>query len=158
VWTTFSGAGGVVVDDGRVLMVRQRRHYGVHWEFPSGYNEAGESYEQAAAREVHEETGIEVEIGALVCTMVWEREHDQRRNLLAYFLATPLDPAPEPRAQTEEDIEAASFVDPNGIEAEIHPMHRAILDRWWDSRSTGFHLHVDVLVCADGTQDYVFSS
>jgi ADP-ribose pyrophosphatase YjhB (NUDIX family) len=158
-WTTLTGAGGIVVRDGRLLMVRQRRQYGVHWEFPSGYYEAGESFEQSTAREVLEETAIAVEVGALVCTMVWEREHDRRRNLLAYFLAAPLDPAAEPRPQSEEDIEDAAFLVPGELGAgEIHPLHQAILDRWWQSRTTGFHLHADVSVHADGTQSYAFRS
>jgi 8-oxo-dGTP pyrophosphatase MutT (NUDIX family) len=138
-------------------MVRQQRHYGVHWEFPSGYHEPGESLEGAAAREVLEETGIAAEIGELVCTMVWERERDRRRNLLAYFLAAPVDPSSDPRPQVEEDIDAAAYVDPRALGGEIHPMHAAILDRWWDGRASGFHLHVDVLVPAEGTQEYVIS-
>ena len=143
--------------DGKLLMIRQRRPYGVHWEFPSGYYEPGESYEQATARELLEETGIAVEVGELVCTMVWKREHDRRRNVLAYFLATPLDPAAQPRAQYEEDIEDARFVDPGALTiAEIHPLHRAILERWWEARATDFHIHADVLVLPDGTQSYIF--
>jgi 8-oxo-dGTP pyrophosphatase MutT (NUDIX family) len=155
----MAGSGGIVVDDGCVLLVRQRRHYGLHWEFPSGYYEAAESFEQAAAREILEETAVLARVGALVCTMVWEREHDRRRNLLAYFLATPVDPAVQPRGQTEEDIEEAAFVDPQILgTGEIHPMHQAILDRWWQSRETGFHLHVDVSVHPDGTQSYAIRS
>jgi ADP-ribose pyrophosphatase YjhB (NUDIX family) len=156
-WTTLTGAGGLVVHDGRILMVRQRRQYGVFWEFPSGYYEPGESFERTTAREVLEETAIAVEVGELVCTMLWEREHDRRRNLLAYFLATPAGPPVEPRPQTEEDIEAAAFVDPVALgAAEIHPLHQAILDRWWGTGTTGFHVHADVSVHPDGTQSYVF--
>jgi ADP-ribose pyrophosphatase YjhB (NUDIX family) len=156
-WTTLTGAGGIVVHDGRLLMIRQRRPYGVYWEFPSGYYEPGESFEQATAREVLEETAIAVEVGELVCTMVWKREHDRRQNVLAYFLATPLDPAQEPRAQLEEDIEDARFVDPSELSvAEIHPLDQAILERWWEARAMGFHVHADVLVQPDGTQSYVF--
>jgi 8-oxo-dGTP diphosphatase len=154
-WTTLAGAGGLVVRDGRLLMIRQRRSYGVYWELPSGNHEPGESYEETTAREVLEETGIAVEVGELVCTMVWEREHDRRRNLLAFFLATPLDPAAEPRPQSEEDIEDAMFVDPNEL-AGIHPLNQALLERWWETRTTGFHVHADVLVHPDGTQSYVF--
>lgn len=156
-WTTLTGAGGLVMRDGRILMVRQRRQYGVFWEFPSGYYEPGESFEETTAREVLEETAIPVEVGELVCTMVWQREHDRRRNLLAYFLARPSSPAAEPRPQTEEDIDAAAFVDPGELgTAEIHPLHQAILERWWGTGATGFHLHADVLVLPDGTQSYVF--
>jgi ADP-ribose pyrophosphatase YjhB (NUDIX family) len=155
-WTTLSGSGGLVLNDGRLLMVRQRRPYGVYWEFPSGYYEANESFEEAAAREVLEETSVAVEIAELVCTMVWEREHDRRRNLLAYYLATPLDPAAVPRAQVEEDIDDAAYVDPSAL-PEVHPLHQAILDRWWATRDTGFHIHADVSVHPDGTQSFAFS-
>jgi 8-oxo-dGTP pyrophosphatase MutT (NUDIX family) len=154
-WTTLTGAGGIVVSDNKLLLIRQRRLYGTYWEFPSGYYEPGESFEQTTAREVLEETAIAVEVGELVCTMVWERTHDMRRNVLAYFLATPVDPAAAPRAQAEEDIEDAQFVDPSVI-SEIHPLHQAILDRWWRSRETGFHVYADVTVLADGTQSYAF--
>jgi len=156
-WTTLTGAGGIVMQDGKLLMIRQRRSYGVHWELPSGYYEPGESYEQATAREVLEETGIEVDIGELVCTMVWEREHDRRRNLLAHFLATPVDQTQVPRAQSEEGIEEATFIDPSELHiAEIHPLNEAILERWWKPRRKGFHVHADVSVHPDGTQSYVF--
>jgi ADP-ribose pyrophosphatase YjhB (NUDIX family) len=157
-WTTLAGAGGIVAHGDKLLLIRQRRPYGVYWEFPSGYYEPGESFEEATVREVLEETGIAVTVGDLVCTMVWEREHDRRRNVLAYFVASPVDPAAEPRAQAEEGIEKAAFVDPGELDvAEIHPLHQAILDRWWETRSAGFHVHADVTVQPDGTQSYVFS-
>jgi 8-oxo-dGTP pyrophosphatase MutT (NUDIX family) len=156
-WTTFTGAGGLVVNDGRLLFVRQRRPYGTFWEFPSGYYEPGESFEQTTAREVLEETSIAVDVGDLVCTMVWERGHDRRRNVLAFFVATPLDPAAEPRPQTEEDIDAALFAEPGAFErGDIHPLDQIILERWWKSRAGGFHVHADVFVNADGTQSYSF--
>ena len=156
-WTTYAGAGAVVERDGGVLMVRQRRHYGTHWELPSGYVEGGESFEQAAAREVLEEAAIAVEVGDLLCTMVWEREHDGRRNLLAFFLATAVDVTAEPRPQLEEDIDAAAFLDPRAVDpAELHPLNQVIFDRWWDRRETGFHLHADVRVDPRGKQSYVF--
>jgi ADP-ribose pyrophosphatase YjhB (NUDIX family) len=155
-WTTLTGASAIVVHDGRLLMIRQRRPYGVHWEFPSGYHEAGESLEQTAAREALEETGVAVEVEELVCTMAWEREHDRRRNVLAFFLAAPVDPTVQPRGQVEEDIDDAIYVDPAELKAEIHPLDHVILERWWDSREIGFHVHADVSVQPDGTQTYAF--
>lgn len=153
-WQTFTAAGAVVVDEGTVLMVRQRRAYGVHWELPSGYYEAGESLEQTARREVLEETGVNVDVGELVCTMVWERPHDHRRNVLAFFEAEPVDAKVELRPQVEEDIDAAEWIDPIARAAEVHPLNRAILDRWWDVRRSGFHVHADVTVASDGGQSY----
>jgi 8-oxo-dGTP pyrophosphatase MutT (NUDIX family) len=158
-WTTLTGSGAIVALDGRVLLVRQRRPYGVHWEFPSGYYEPGESFEETAAREALEETGLAVDVVDLVCTMVWERTHDRRRNLLAYFVASARDPAAEPRPQVEEDIDDAAFLDPTALGAgELHPLHAAIVERWWKTRESGFHLHADVTVNADGTQSYRFRS
>ena len=155
-WTTLTGASAIVVHDGRLLMIRQRRPYGVHWEFPSGYYEAGESLEQTAAREALEETAIAVEVEELVCTMTWEREHDRRRNVLAFFRASPVDPSAPPRAQSEEAIDDALYADPAGLMAEIHPLDRVILERWWESRVTGFHIQANVTVHEDGTQSYAF--
>lgn len=156
-WTTLTGAGSIVEREGELLMVLQRRAYGVHWELPSGYYEPGESYEQCAAREVREETGIDVVVSDLVCTMVWEREHDRRRNILAFFRATPLDPAQEPRPQVEENIEEARYLVPDTFSAlPLHPLERPVLERLWSGESTPFHVHVEVTVADDGTQSYRF--
>jgi 8-oxo-dGTP pyrophosphatase MutT (NUDIX family) len=147
------------VNDGRLLMIKQRRPYGTHGELPSGYYEPGESFEQAAAREVREETGIDVEVGELVCTLVWEREHDRRRNVVAFFRATPVDPGQVPRPQLDEDIEDAAYLDLSDIpDGDIHPLELAILDRWPETGSTGFHVRAVVSVHADGTQSYAFRS
>ena len=48
-------AGGVVIDDGRVLVIH-RPHY-EDWSLPKGKLDRGESFEDAAVREVREETG-----------------------------------------------------------------------------------------------------
>jgi 8-oxo-dGTP diphosphatase len=49
-------AGGVVVRDGRVLVVHRPRYD--DWSLPKGKLEDGESWEEAALREVQEETGV----------------------------------------------------------------------------------------------------
>ena len=50
----------IVVKDGKVLVAQHSGHKG--WDFPKGHIEAGESSEQAAIREVEEETGVKAEI------------------------------------------------------------------------------------------------
>ena len=156
-WTTSTAAGALVVRDHRVLMVHQRRAYGVFWEFPSGYHEPGESLEQTAAREVHEEAAVAVDVGPLVCTLLWERERDRRRNLIAWFLAEPHEVDPDPRPQVDEEIDAAAFVDPSTLEG-LHPLLEPLLERWWRGGETAFYVHADVLVHADRTQEYRFRS
>ena len=49
-------AGGVVVRDGQVLVVHRPRYD--DWSLPKGKLEDGETWEDAALREVHEETGV----------------------------------------------------------------------------------------------------
>ncbi len=50
-------------DDGRVLLAERAhdKEYAGYWEFPGGKVEAGERPEQALARELHEELGVELD-------------------------------------------------------------------------------------------------
>lgn len=67
-------SAGLVFRDGRLLIAqrRQQDHLGGLWEFPGGKRHAGESDEECLRRELREELGIEVEIGALVETIIHE--------------------------------------------------------------------------------------
>lgn len=64
-------AGAVVRDGaGRLLLVRRANPPAQgSWTLPGGRLEAGETAAAAAAREVREETGLEVEVGALLATV-----------------------------------------------------------------------------------------
>jgi len=52
----IEAAGGVVVRDGEVALVHRPRYD--DWTLPKGKLDSGESFEQAALREVEEETGL----------------------------------------------------------------------------------------------------
>ena len=59
---TVRAAGGVVIaDDGRVAIVYRPKYD--DWTFPKGKLERGETEEEAALREVEEETGLQCELG-----------------------------------------------------------------------------------------------
>jgi 8-oxo-dGTP diphosphatase len=61
------GVGAVVVHQGRVLLVqRGREPLKGKWSLPGGMLELGESLTQGVAREVQEETGLDVEAIELI--------------------------------------------------------------------------------------------
>jgi len=89
-------AGGIVVDDKlgvrRVLLVHRPRYD--DWSFPKGKLDPGETVEQAALREVNEETGLECHIlRELAVTQYRYRTRNKGRlkpKSVHYFLMEPL--------------------------------------------------------------------
>jgi mutator protein MutT len=61
------GVGAVILDGDRVLLVK-RAHEPLkdEWSLPGGAVDVGETLEAAVAREVLEETGLEVAVGPIV--------------------------------------------------------------------------------------------
>jgi ADP-ribose pyrophosphatase YjhB (NUDIX family) len=65
--TPLVGVGAVVVQEGRVLLVRRGKEpLRGQWSLPGGMLEVGEALTDGAAREVREETGLTVEPVELV--------------------------------------------------------------------------------------------
>jgi A/G-specific adenine glycosylase len=64
----YDVTAGLIRDDAGRLLIAQRPLDGLLgglWEFPGGKQEAGESLEDCLRRELHEELGIDVTVGAL---------------------------------------------------------------------------------------------
>jgi 8-oxo-dGTP diphosphatase len=63
----YVGIGGVIVHDGRVVLVKRRfEPLAGQWSIPGGAVEAGETLEDCVVREMSEETGFVVEVGPVV--------------------------------------------------------------------------------------------
>lgn len=116
-------------DDGRLLVVRRRNPPGAgRWTVPGGRVELGERLEDAVAREVAEETGLDVEVGAVigVFEILTDELHavsiDHRVHPVSGRLAAG-DDATDARWMTRSQLEAAgptedllTFLDEHGIE------------------------------------------
>ena len=81
----IDAAGGVVVRDGRVLLVHRPRYD--DWTLPKGKLDPGESFEDAAVREVEEETGVRCTLGRELPAIQYEVRG--RPNLVRYWLMAP---------------------------------------------------------------------
>jgi 8-oxo-dGTP diphosphatase len=75
-------AAVVIVEDGRVALIERVRDQRTYFKFPGGRVEDGESPQQAAVREAHEELGVSVELGDLIF-VAYRNGREQR-----YYLAT----------------------------------------------------------------------
>ena len=94
--------GAVFERDGRVLACRRapgKTDAGL-WEFPGGKVEPGETHEDALAREIREELGVEVTVGALInrsTTLSGTKSID-----LATFVVTPASGFPTESSDHDE--------------------------------------------------------
>lgn len=59
----------IIRKENKILIAKRKRAFmGSPWEFPGGKVEEHETLQECLKRELHEELGIEVEVGAFVCS------------------------------------------------------------------------------------------
>ena len=122
-------AGAVIVREGKILL--QRRTDNGKWGLIGGLLELDETYEQAAIREIREETGLEVHLDSFLglfhnYNMVWANG-DQAHVIGAYYAASIVEG--EPRTD-EESLELRFF-----SREELPPLfaedHRAAVEAYF---------------------------
>jgi mutator protein MutT len=117
-------AVGVVVEmDGGILLGKRNHDPKLgYWSFPSGFVDAGEVPEDAAVREVEEETGIQVELDRLLGVY-------SKRGERVIFLAYAGHAVAGTLAAGEECTEVAVFA-PDALPELAFPNDGAILEAW----------------------------
>jgi len=81
-------SAAALIDAGGRVLVQRRPPHGEHgglWEFPGGKLDSGETPEQALVRELREELGVNVDVGALQPVSFASRAWGTRHLLLLLF-------------------------------------------------------------------------
>ena len=134
--TISVGVGAVVTDDdGRILLVKhvpmRGDFWGGQWMVPGGGLEVGETLEEGVAREVEEETNLQVEVLRHVSTLDRiVKEGDEVKIHVVYvdFLVRPVGGELRPGS----DVGTARWFSRDEIEAhwdEIHVDTRRLLEK-----------------------------
>jgi len=126
-------AAACLVDlNGRVLMV-QRKYppYVGDWTLPAGYVEWDETPEQAAVRETHEETGLQVVTSSLFGVFPWSHEFNDGQShdngLLVVYLAS----VAGGELQAGDDAQAVGWFPADRLPERIaFSSHRVALSIW----------------------------
>lgn len=99
----------VVFDErGRVLLIwRKNDPYKGHYAFPGGFIEVGETAENAALRELKEETGIEADNLRLIAVYSGPKRDPRHHSITVAYLVSVHGQTPE----AGDDAAAAEFIE-----------------------------------------------
>jgi len=104
----------IVCQNGQVLMARRRAKEGdLHWQFPGGAVEEGETEFHAAEREISEETGV-------VCratTKLGERTHPSSNRHIVYVACDYVSGTAE--VKDAEELDRVQWMTPKEVFASI---------------------------------------
>jgi len=114
-------AGGLVTRDGRILVVHRPKYD--DWSLPKGKLEDGESWADAALREVEEETGLTCELGEPVGSTRYEVRGEPKE--VRYFRMTT-----DGDARPQNEVDEIRWVTPEeAVDVLSHTYDRELLSR-----------------------------
>ena len=98
-------AGGVVIRDGLVVLVHRPRYD--DWTLPKGKLDAGESFEEAAIREIDEETGLRTRLVRELPAVYYEVRG--RPKVVRYWL---MEVASDPGFVPNDEVDELRWLEP----------------------------------------------
>jgi 8-oxo-dGTP diphosphatase len=97
---TIEAAGGVVLRDGLVALAHRPRYD--DWSLPKGKLDSGESFEQAALREVEEEIGLRCRLLRELPSADYRDHRDRPKHVRYWLMEVEHDPGFEPNGEVDE--------------------------------------------------------
>lgn len=136
--TPVVAVGAIVFDHhGRVLLIERGKAPGAGmWSVPGGRLELRETLAQAVAREVREETGLAVEVGALACVIerMGEGYHFVILDYHARVIGGELVPGDDARDARFVDLDQLHALRLTDGLADVLARARATQPAWFTSR------------------------
>ncbi|MFT8593112.1 MAG: NUDIX hydrolase [Bifidobacterium sp.] len=125
-------AGGLIFNEKQevAIIARHSRSGHLEWCLPKGHIEKGETPEQTAVREVHEETGILGEVQESIATIdYWFTGTNQRiHKLVHHFVLTQTGGFLTVEGDPDHEAEQAAWVSFNDLESVLsYPNERKIV-------------------------------
>ncbi|CAM6088375.1 unnamed protein product [Calypogeia fissa] len=124
------GVGVLIVKDGRVLVGRRKGSVGTgYFALPGGHLDFGETWEKCAAREVEEETGLQIQnIQFAWVTNTVMLEGPRPSHYVTIFMKSELeDPQQEPQNLEPDKCEGWAWVEwPNVPQPVFRPLQSLI--------------------------------
>ena len=104
----------MIVDNDKILLVKERKPFEENWETPGGGLKSNETIEEALEREAKEELGMEIKIGKIV-DAVMHTFPDGNKTIHLIYNAKILKKVSEPK----KDIEGVKWFGKKEIELLI---------------------------------------
>lgn len=123
-------AGVIVAMDGKIVMIRRNLEPGMgRWTFPAGYVDRGESVEDAAVREMEEESGLKVRLDGLLGVYSQTGETNVLIVYTGFVIGGKLAAGPE--------AQEAGLFDPRALPSLAFQRDTGILAEWMDRNGLG---------------------